>query len=143
MESILFLVVFPLLTVLFAIGLFFDDIYRLYLYKKFPKEIPFEQFKYLDREAYVELITVSGQNYVMDLNNFEREYNNDSDFIYAEGASIYKNKIESITEYHKGNVEWNENKMKYQITRSSTMIYRNQKIIGIYYDVVDGIAYRR
>lgn len=143
MESILILVVSSLFFVFIITTLFSDDIYQLYLYKKFPKEIPFEQFKYLDRESYVELITVSGQNYVMDLNNFEREYNNDSDFIYAEGASIYKNKIESITEYHKGNVEWNENKMKYQITRSSTMIYRNQKIIGIYYDVVDGIAYRR
>lgn len=143
MESILILVVFPLFFVFITTTLFSDDIYQLYLYKKFPKEIPFEQFKYLDRESYVELTTVSGQIYIMYLKDYEKEYDNGSDFIYAEGALINKNKIESVTKYHKGNVEWNGNKMKYQIIGSSIMIYRNQKIISVYYDIVDGIAYRR
>lgn len=146
MAGILFLVAFSLTLVLITTTVFSGDIYKLYLYKKFPKEIPFEQFKYLDRESYVELTTVSGQIYIMDLKDYEKEYDNGSEFIYAEGALINKNKIESVTKYHKGNVAWNGNKMKYQIIGSSTIIYRKNDdllSVNIYYDVVDGIAYRR
>ncbi|WWT40449.1 hypothetical protein [Staphylococcus phage PT94] len=78
----------------------------------------------------------------MDLKDYEKGYNN-SGFIYAEGALINKNKIESVTKYHTGDIEWNGNKMKYQTLGSSTVIYRNKKIIGVYYDVVDGVAHRR
>lgn len=69
----LYILIIVAFVVFFVTTMFFDDIYKLYLYKKFPKEIPFEQFKYLDRKSYVELTTV--EYIYVDFNDYNDNYN--------------------------------------------------------------------
>ncbi|AAX92380.1 putative membrane binding protein [Staphylococcus phage Twort] len=95
----------------------------------FPKEIDMNDIEILSKEKIVRLITVSGKEYWLDMEEYKKERENGSDFIGAEGTAINKYKVESVTMYVTGDLKYNNITMSYYIKNNKMVAWK--KIDGL------------
>lgn len=110
----------------------------------FPEEIPFQQFKYINRESFMEIKMVSGGSYLLPLEEYLEQFDDDSNFIAIKGTLINKEKIESVTKIYEGEILYNGIIMEYSIVGDKTTIYYTGSLVDfpVSYKVKNGIAYR-
>lgn len=110
----------------------------------FPEEIPFQQFKYINRESFIEIKMVSGASYLLPLEEYLEQFDDDSNFITIESTLINKEKIESVTKIYEGEILYNGIFMEYSIVGDRTMIYYTGSLVDfpVSYEVKNDIACR-
>lgn len=90
----------------------------------FPKEIYMNDIEILSEEEIVKLITVSGKEYLLFMEEYKKERENGSDFIGAEGTAVNKYKVESVTRYVTGGLKYNNITMSYYIKNNKMMAWK-------------------
>ncbi|EII2700921.1 hypothetical protein KQQ90_000758 [Staphylococcus pseudintermedius] len=134
------------LTVLFLliIILFPED--RFY-FRKYPKTIALNELGVIEHYDLITLYMIDGKNFVLDLDDYKRQYNSDSDFITLDiGLIARKDGFVLFDMYGVGRVKCKGKELSY-IKNSNgeftSLSVENKRMFKkLKYKIRDGVAYK-
>ncbi|EJO7193743.1 hypothetical protein NRV59_001433 [Staphylococcus pseudintermedius] len=134
------------LTVLFLLIMILFPEYRFY-FRKYPKTINLDELEIIEHHDLIGLYMKDGKNFVLDLDDYKRQYNSDSDFITLDiGLIARKDGFVLFDMYGVGRVKCKGKELSY-IKNSNgeftSLSVENKRMFKkLKYKIRDGVAYK-
>lgn len=138
--TLISLTVYSLLTII----LFPED--RFY-FRKYPKTIALDELEVIEHYDLITLYMRDGKNFVLDLEDYKKQYNSDSDFITVDvGLIARKDSFVLFDMYSAGKAKYKEKELSYIKNNNGefTSLYVENKRMfkKLKYKIRDDVAYK-
>ncbi|EGQ3407855.1 hypothetical protein H5705_000915 [Staphylococcus pseudintermedius] len=134
------------LTVLFLLIMILFPEDRFY-FRKYPKTIVLNELEVIEHYDLINLYMRDGKNFVLDLEDYKKQYNSDSEFITLDvGLIARKDSFVLFDMYSAGKAKYKEKELSY-IKNSNgkfTSLYvKNKRMLKkLEYKIRDNVAYK-